>query len=200
MAEAAGGCKGGPGTGVAGLVVVISPQAGALGGSLVLAAAARFIRGVVEREDSKALRRITRISRRLNCTMLLIVPSGKIPEPRTISIHKRSRSRPPSLSSPNSTPEDIWSRSRIGVLPYSLPLKPPDIGFHRVVDRSDCTLGNCDADQHGDDRLGPLSRIELVAIGSPILIMLEEGFVIFGDQQAGDRGAVCGSIPLGMGT
>ena len=54
--------------------------------------------------------------------MLLIVPFLEIPA--IMSIHKRLRSRPASLSSPNSTPEDMCSRSRIGVLPYSVPLNP----------------------------------------------------------------------------
>src|SRR5215831_6358398 len=62
--------------------------------------------------------------RRLNCAMLRIVPLPGNPDPVTMSPQSRLRSRPPSRSSPKSTPEDMWRRSRIGVTPYSVPLRP----------------------------------------------------------------------------
>ena len=73
--------------------------------------------------------------RRLNCVMLAIVPLG---EPKTglatMSRQSLSRSRPPSLSSPKSTPEDMCRRSRIGVAPYSLPRRPGHVSLGRIRD------------------------------------------------------------------
>ena len=65
--------------------------------------------------------------------------------------------------------------------------EPGHISFDRIVDRSDCPVGNGNADQDAHDRLDHRLRKQPVPVGSRILIVLEENAVVFGDEEACDR-------------
>jgi len=66
-------------------------------------------------------------------------------------------------------------------------LKARHIRLCRIIDRFDRALADSDPNQHRGDRLRHRLRNEPVAIGPPILVMLEEYLVVLGDQQACNR-------------
>jgi hypothetical protein len=51
-----------------------------------------------------------------------------------------------------------------------------------IVDRFDGPVADRDADQHRSDRFGHRLRDQSVSIGSSVLIMLEEYFIVLGDK------------------
>ena len=97
------------------------------------------------------------------------------------------RHRPPVYSSTNRTPEDIWSRWRSDVRPYSVPASPGHVRRGEIVDRADAPLGDRDPDQHRRDRLGHRPRREPIAVGPRVLVALDEDRLVAGDQEPGRR-------------
>ena len=69
-----------------------------------------------------------------------------------------------------------------------------NVSLGQIIDRFDRTVGNGDAHQQAGDRLHHRLRNETVAVGPPILVMLEQDLIVPGDHFGMD-----GHLRIGFG-
>jgi hypothetical protein len=150
-----------------------------------------------DRADARRLRDTCR-RREARCGAPKSVHCLRYRRRRKVKKLKRQRTRS-LIHGPDSgsadRPVHSWARGRRRRLSRGGDRRPavlgsPEAGYisiRSIIDRLDCSFGDCDTDQQPGDGFDHRLGCETVAIGSSILMMLEEDLVVLGDQQAGDR-------------